>query len=366
MDRGHDDQRPGSAPVSRLATAPAAIGVSTRRRPVTGWEGRLNALERSDDILRSAGLLDQVAELEQVGWQSRGNLPASGRFTEARRQLWSRIANDSESIGRTYAWLRLNAVEEDALLAASASAALSHFRAPSKINEYSVPVPFARARRAIEAMVDSSDDLVSEIAQASTGREAIAARASSFPAKFPRTAPEEMLSLMVHGTHAWGGSWWFPGGDFHQYVKAEVRPSLYDEHDCFSWSGMHKGADRKLAAERLAGWLSAKGSLAVDTVFAHSYGGAVALMSTMHGISYRTAVLLSVPVHQSYEVEWRNIDRAISVRIHCDLVLLAARAKQRFTANVEDYCLDEWFVSHASSHDPQQWIDHKLSEALHL
>jgi len=164
----------------------------------------------------------------------------------------------------------------------------------------------------------------------------------------------ESFSLLVHGTFAFPEKWWFPGGDFHDYVKQEIRSNVYDAKDTFWWSGRYKARDRAVGAERLAGWVEAKGAARLDTVFAHSYGGAVALQATQWGLEMETAVLLSTPV-DNYEVEWRNIGRAVSLRIHCDLVLLAARTKQRFTANVEEHWIDSWFVKHAASHESSIW-----------
>jgi len=85
----------------------------------------------------------------------------------------------------------------------------------------------------------------------------------------------------------------------------------------------------------------------------------------MQDVKMDTAVLLSVPV-ANYEVEWRNIRRAVSLRIHCDLVLLAARAKQRFTSNVEEHWIDSWFVHHASSHHRTTWEDGHWADLLGL
>jgi hypothetical protein len=65
-------------------------------------------------------------------------------------------------------------------------------------------------------------------------------------------------------------------------------------------------------------------------------------------------VLLSTPV-DSVPIEWRNIGRAQSLRIHLDLVLLAARRRQRFTENVEEFYLPQWFWSHSDSHEPTIW-----------
>jgi pimeloyl-ACP methyl ester carboxylesterase len=89
-------------------------------------------------------------------------------------------------------------------------------------------------------------------------------------------------------------------------------------------------------------------------VFAHSYGGIVTLSATTHGLEAREVILLSVPAER-VPVEWRNVERAVSLRIHMDLVLLAARRRQRFTENVEEHVLPRWFREHGDSHDPGIW-----------
>ena len=76
----------------------------------------------------------------------------------------------------------------------------------------------------------------------------------------------------------------------------------------------------------------------LNTVFAHSYGGIIALYASTFGLKMNEVVLLSVPV-ENIPVEWRNIGRAVSLRIHMDLVLLAARRRQLFTENVEEHHL---------------------------
>jgi hypothetical protein len=91
----------------------------------------------------------------------------------------------------------------------------------------------------------------------------------------------------------------------------------------------------------------------------------VALQATVLGLQMDTLVLLSVPV-DNYEVEWRHIGRAVSLRIHCDLVLLAARTKQRFTANVAENWIDSWFVSHSMSHEADVWSNDDWATKLGL
>jgi hypothetical protein len=329
------------------------LGVRTDLDRPLSWEQRRSALAASDNVLR------RVAATEVIGSEFEfrlriGRRSTEPRFPDQRVQLWQELAQSRQPVPIAYAWLRLLMAEEDSLLAASASGALSHWRRPAGSRDSDIPRALLAARANVAAMAEDSDDLTSAVAQASAGvpsGRALTEEYGKRASKEPRKAP---ISLMIHGTHAFTGRWWFPGGDFHRYVKANICPNLYDLPDTFWWSGRYTAKDRRRAAEMLAGWLDAKGGPEVDLVFAHSYGGAVALQATKHGLRMKTAVLLSTPV-SNYEVEWRNIDRAVSLRIHCDLVLLAARTKQRFTANVEEHWLDSWFVQHGMSHDPDAW-----------
>ena len=159
---------------------------------------------------------------------------------------------------------------------------------------------------------------------------------------------------MVHGTNGYRGEWWFPGGDFHTYIKEYVRPDLFSGGNCYSWSGKYNKRDRRIAAERLAFWVEATVGGPLDAVFAHSFGGIVALQATTYGLELSDLILLSVPV-DDVPIEWRNIGRAISLRIHLDLVLLAARRRQCFTENVDEHYINHWFRAHGDSHDPSVW-----------
>lgn len=103
----------------------------------------------------------------------------------------------------------------------------------------------------------------------------------------------------------------------------------------------------------------------LNSVFAHSYGGVIALKATMYGLVIKDLVLLSVPA-ENVRVEWRSIERAVSLRIHMDLVLLAARRPQRFTENVEEHYLPHWFFNHGDSHDPALWRKEESARRLKL
>ena len=157
---------------------------------------------------------------------------------------------------------------------------------------------------------------------------------------------------MVHGTAAWKGTWWSPGGDFHDYVKEELRSDMYSGGKSFSWTGKYNEEHRSIAAERLARWAEGE---PLNTVFAHSYGGMIALEATSHGLVINELVLLSTPREKNVPIEWDNIGRAVSLRIHLDLVLLAARRRQSFDLPVAEHFLPQRFRKHSDSHNPEVW-----------
>lgn len=331
------------------------LGVPTDiPRPAT-WKQRRYALDEANSILRRVKA-DNVVERESELRSWPGSRSTTPHYSDQRVELWRELRKSRRSMPTAYAWLRLLMAEDDPLVVVSASAALSHWKRPKGAREEDIPVVLTAARRNARALVDDTDELTSAIAQASVGIPSQKAVIASEvrPQDPSHGKAGDSISLMIHGTFAWADQWWFPGGGFHEYVRASLRPNLYGGQDAFSWSGRYRARDRTVAADRLAGWVQAKGSPIVDAVFAHSYGGAVALQATMNGLRMNTAVLLSTPV-DNYEVEWRNINRAVSLRIHCDLVLLAARTRQRFTANVEEHWLNNWFVHHWMSHDAGVW-----------
>jgi hypothetical protein len=342
-----------------------AIGTPSEfRRPVT-WEERLEAIAESSELLRGLGAGDLFAE-ERAPRRSIADRSVEPRFADQRVALWGTLSRAGTAVPSAYAWLRLLMAEHDPLLCASASSALSHWRRPTNGADVSIPPALSTATSNVQLFVSDSDPLVNEIAQATIG--VPSPSSSNIEAKLHRMAKREdqdELSLIVHGTHAYPSTWWFPGGDFHSYVKDVVCSNIYDQQDAYSWSGRYKSRDRVVAAERLVGWHQAKGTPTLDAVFAHSYGGGVALQATTFGLEVENLILLSAPV-ENYEIEWRNIGRAVSLRIHCDLVLLAARVKQCFTANVEEHWIDNWFIHHSMSHAPDTWASGNWASTLGL
>ncbi len=332
-----------SPALSGLESDIGALGFSAVPRYWGGWDQRQEAVARSDDVLRQFGVLEEV-QAQEVGQV----LPAlRGEATprrEARLPLWRRLAAEP-SVSDSIAWLRLLMTDEEPVAAVAAAVSLSYWR---RRKEVEIPFPLAVAPALVDRYTAASDPVAAAVASAARPPEEFAV---------PRGRPRQIdgsIGLIVHGTGAWRGTWWDPGGDFHTYAKLTLCGGLYSGGMPFSWSGAYRGSHRRKAAERLAKWVMEASDGTVCCLYAHSYGGVIALMSNVYGVKIKQLVLLSVP-YEAEPVEWRNIDRAMSLRIHRDLVLLAARRRQRFTENVEEHWLPQWFVSHSDSHDPDVW-----------
>jgi hypothetical protein len=166
-------------------------------------------------------------------------------------------------------------------------------------------------------------------------------------------------SLMVHGTWARGQSWWQPGGDFHTYVRSEVRPDLYSASDRFEWSGGYSEAARAEAGIALSAWIvDPQRNLNGLDVFAHSHGGSVAMLATQALASVGQLVLLSCPAHEDqYLPDFNHVQKVVSIRVHADLVIFADGGGQRFRdprMAQNEHVLSCWF-DHSLTHDAETW-----------
>ena len=326
-----------------------------------GWEDRQALFERSDAILATHDVLADVRDREQPDGPiaiDDGAVPER----DPRRAIWAQVASEPTA-ENAVAFLRMLMTDNEPVASAAAAAALSHWRHDRR---FPPPDALTRAKQLTRAHLQSPAVLAREIASAARGEWGTASADVSVEVpEDVNSGPEDSLSTMVHGTHAYIGNWWYPGGDFHTHAKAHLRPDLYSGGQAYSWSGRYRAKDRAVAAERLARWADEARPGGLNAVFAHSYGGVIALHATTFGLRMQDAVLLSVPA-ESVAIEWRNIKRARSLRIHFDLVLLAARRRQRFTENVEEYYLPKWFRQHADSHSPTIWREFKSAELLGL
>jgi pimeloyl-ACP methyl ester carboxylesterase len=179
---------------------------------------------------------------------------------------------------------------------------------------------------------------------------------------FPGGEPSR-TALIVHGTFARQATWWQPGapGNFHGYLKTMVDPSLYSAADRFDWSGLYSDSARDRAALELVGWVTRHRLDGLD-LFTHSHGGSVAMQANrVGGLRVGRLVLLSCPVHwKRYSPDLSLVRKAVSIRVHMDLVILADRGGQRFPArSIPEIVLPIWF-KHAVTHEQRTWEKHKL------
>jgi hypothetical protein len=215
----------------------------------------------------------------------------------------------------------------------------------------------------------SEDRLVRDVAATALARVApehpsLRALTRSRPTKTKKKPSH--TSLLVHGTFARTATWWQPGGDFHSFAVANVRPDLYSAADRFDWSGGYSDAARALGAIQLRNWVNARGLGGLD-VFGHSHGANIMMLATQNGLMAGTMVLMSCPVHiPKYIADFTRVTRVVSVHVHLDLVILADRGGQRFNhPNIEEHVLPIWF-DHSAAHDPAVWRSRNLKVVLGL
>jgi hypothetical protein len=341
----------------------AAIGLDRLPRHWGGWKERVETCDASDDVLRGYGLADEVREREEARWTAQG-LDDSSPGRSARVDLWRRVAADTNP-AECVAWLRAVMTDREPIAAAAAANALSTWRRSA---ESKVPTVLLSARDVLRAYAVGDASGAQEIARAGlasiTNTEVAVPPLREAELKSRPAEKRGSTSTIIHGTRAWAGSWWFVGGDFHTYVLREIRPDLCGRN-AFGWDGALRRSHRAIAAERFAGWAQDTVGGTLNTVFAHSYGGSVALHATTYGLKIQDLVLLSTPV-ENVPVEWRNISRTQSLRIHLDVILLAARRKQFFPYNVDEHHLPQWFWSHSDTHEPNVWKAQDCATTLGL
>jgi hypothetical protein len=219
----------------------------------------------------------------------------------------------------------------------------------------------------LRASLDSADPLVARIAATALARiapedERLRALLRRRPSRSRRARSH--TSLLVHGTFARSSTWWQPGGDFHEYLRTEVRPDLYSAADRFEWSGGYSDAARALGAADLHAWVDAQGLEGLD-LFTHSHGGSVAMLASQGGLAVGELVMLSCPVHAAeYFPDFTRVSRAVSIRVHMDLVILVDGGGQKFQdPRIEEHVLPIWF-DHFATHDPQVWRDHDVPSLI--
>ena len=224
-----------------------------------------------------------------------------------------------------------------------------------------------RLLKVIRGGMYSRDELVRDVAATALARIAPQHRALSELTKRSATATgseSSHTSLLIHGTWARHSAWWQPNGEFHSYLKTQVRPDLYKAHDRFEWSGGWSDAARALGAVDLHTWIDSHGLNGLD-LFTHSHGGSVAMLASQAGLNIGELVLLSCPVYiPKYLPDFTRVTKVVSIRVHLDLVILADGGGQRFQhPNIQENVLPVWF-DHSATHDPDIWQQYSVPSML--
>jgi pimeloyl-ACP methyl ester carboxylesterase len=171
-------------------------------------------------------------------------------------------------------------------------------------------------------------------------------------------------SVVVHGTGAGANEWWKPGGDFHSYLGDIGQ--VPSDPQYFRWSGAYSGGERAFAAKQLETWMS-KQTIPVNTLFAHSHGGTVAMLASQNGLLVDRLVLLSCPALQGILPDFNRANQVVSFRVHMDLVILGdylvTGGRNRFQhSNIDEYFAG-WF-NHSATHEPATWEQYDLKSKI--
>ncbi len=222
-------------------------------------------------------------------------------------------------------------------------------------------------QRTLEAGVRESEPLIRELAAMALSRIDSEHRLIQSLTEKKRGAGASAgadTSMLVHGTFALNADWWQPGGDFHTYIRQQVRPDLYSKPDRFDWSGGYNDPARQLGTQQLHDWVRERNEAGLN-LLCHSHGGNVAMLATHLGLEIGELVLLSCPANESkYLPDFSRIRRAISVRVHLDLVILGDwlvdGGVQRFRhPQIEENVIPLWF-DHTATHNPEVWREHNV------
>lgn len=175
------------------------------------------------------------------------------------------------------------------------------------------------------------------------------------------TAPT--VSTMIHGTWGWKGDWWRPGGGFHRFVRAGLRPNLYAQGARFSWSGYYRESHRVRACTDFREWGEAIAPHGLQSVFGHSYGGEVAARAVLEGVPIGELVLLSAPVTEKVVAAIETGVRVVDVRLRFDPVLLLAGTPQTLPSrsNVTTVRLKRRTLRHSATHDERVWGEENIA-----
>jgi hypothetical protein len=137
-------------------------------------------------------------------------------------------------------------------------------------------------------------------------------------------------SVAIHGTWArldHEDTWYVPSSTLSNHIRARVNPDLYARRNYFRWPGGYGRDDWRQGSTDFHVWKSRAGVDQIDTVYAHSHGGNVALNILAEGQRASLLVLMHTPASTRTDEQWRrireNTGRVLVLRTRGDLVMLA-------------------------------------------
>ena len=347
---------------ARVDLAPARDLAALRVPRVTGVRRRVPEDAVLASLTRRYGPLVPSQRGKPVRSKRRGSASPAFRALRSRAMPADVLADLARRLARDPSPLNLAQLTRACLQhpydLPRVAAAAAHFEVSTR------PQP---ALEILGRSLGSADPLARELAataMASIASEDERLRVLLRRRRSPKARRRSRTSLLVHGTFARNNTWWQPGGDFHEYLLDEVRPDLYGASDRFDWSGGWSDAARALGAADLRAWVAARG-LAGLSLFTHSHGGSIAMLASQDGLVVGDLVLLSCPVHvHKYVPDFTRVSRAVSIRVHMDLVILVDGGGQRFPdPRIEEHVLPLWF-DHFASHDPEVWQEYDVPSLL--
>lgn len=193
--------------------------------------------------------------------------------------------------------------------------------------------------------------------------------------------PSHETSVTVHGTWARlsPDGWFKRTSALHQHLTAKASPNLFQGSNYFRWTGAYHRLDRRFGAYEFAWWKQVEQVGPIDTVYAHSHGGNVALNLLASGEQVRLLVLLHTPVLSRTDKAWErirsNVQRVVVMRTRADLVMLADGLRTGSSMNLLQHQLphrqvmphwkekDSWF-SHSHFVTHSTWMKYDLANEI--
>lgn len=270
-------------------------------------------VERAGDEVRRWSTDVRLDELTRQAQDFHG-LSSTDSLDEMTRALWDDVVR-LRSPMPVLALLNIRQRSEHSLEAVSAAAALHAF-SDGRLN---------RSHNILRSATESDDPQTNAVAAAMLDVSRTVPDAPKRP-----TWLGNPISTTIHGTWALleENGWHRPGSPLHNHLREKNSANLYDSDGYFVWSGEYSDTGRAHGGEDLRRWADlVSGAGWLDTVYAHSHGGNVALEALSKGARIKLLVLLHTPAIHRTSQAWSsirsNVGGVVSMRTRMDHVVLA-------------------------------------------